>query len=734
MRATGMIGAAGSPVEYEAQMVAGLRASVLRRMALTVAVGAWIAGAPLRVQTQQAGFYLCLVVTCLALACLWLARTHFAGSAALFLSGLCVLGILAAWLYPGHPVVFFLSMVVAAGVFLRGPLAGIVLAAAITGGLALVAHLTPALAGSRAVAGAVLAWLALAFSWQGTQPMATLISWSWHSYAEARQRASQLEERQGKLNQVLKDLDNAYQELARANERLSLSNAVANEARQAKAEFVANVSHELRTPINMIVGFTEMIVRNPRAYARQGLPARLLADLDVVLRNAQHLSGLINDVLDLSQIDVARMGLVKEWSSLPDIARAAVSSIEPLAHTRGLEIGLEVENGLPPILIDRTRVRQVLLNLLSNAARFTEAGGIRVRVWREDSTVVTAVSDTGPGIRSEDIPKLFEPFRQLDGSLRRRYGGTGLGLHISRRFVALHGGEMTVQSQLGQGTTIRFTLPIEDTVPFAPLQKSAGSAPGIQPAAPPYVVVEPRPVIGNLLERYLDNCTVMAAASLEEAAEVSRAQATSGIILRATHRQEAWRLLERAESLEYGAPLMACSLPGALEAYTQELGLAGYLLKPVTQEQVLEALAQLPHARTVMIVDDNRDFLRLFAGMLRSARARYTVWQAASGEEALALLQSRRPDAIFLDVLLPDVDGPALLKRIREQEALQQIPVFFITAQDTAGSPLVANFMGIAHHGGLSADELVRSIKALGEALRGAIPPADRERQEAAPG
>ncbi len=727
----GMLEVANRPAAYGAQTVQELRAPVLRCMILTVILGAWVAGAPFSERTPQSAFGLCLAVMALGLGCLWLLRTSYRASALLFVCGLSALDAVAVWHYPGHPVAFSFSLIVAAGVFLIGPRAGLALALAGSGFFAY--QQSTHVPHSQAMAAAFLAWLALAITWEGTQPMATLVTWSWQSYSEARQRASQLEERQGKLNQVLKDLDNAYNELARANQKLAHSKAVADEARRAKAEFVANVSHELRTPINMVIGFTEMIVRNPRSYARNGLPPALMADLDVVLRNAQHLSGLINDILDLSQIDVGRMGLVKEWTSMAEIGQAAVAAIEPLARMRGLAMTIEAEEALPPVFIDRTRIRQVLLNLLSNAARFTEAGVIRVRIQREDRTIVTAVSDTGPGIAQEDIPKLFEPFRQLDGSLRRRHGGTGLGLHISRRFVVLHGGEMAVESCVGQGTTIRFSLPVEDTVPFSPLE-GREPRPEALAGGPAYVVVEPSPLMENLLQRHLDGGAVIPATGLEEAAAISRAQPTAGIVLRAAHRHEAWHLLEEAERTDYDAPLIACSIPGALEARTKELGLAGYLLKPVTHEQLLGALAGVPAVRTVLIVDDNRDFLRLFAGMLRSSGHRYTVWQATSAEEALALLASHRPDAIFLDVLLPDLNGPALLERIRAQEGLQDIPVFFITARDAAGSPLVANFLAVAHRGGLSADELVRCIHALGEALGSAIPPVDRGSPIAQPG
>lgn len=725
---------AESPLsDYSSQAVQDLRAPVLRNLLLFAALVAW-AGATLSpMPGPRPALALALGVVGLGLACQLLVRRSYNASAALFVVGLAILGVATAYCYPEQPVAYLLSLVVAVAVFLRGPAAGLLLATLVTGVLLVPAQLRPALPRpANAAGGLVLAWLSLGVTWQGTRPLATLVSWSWQSYEEARRRAAELEERQARLAQVLKDLDNAYNELANANYKLAFSKAVADEARRAKAEFVANVSHELRTPINMIMGFTEVILRSPSTYARGGLPPALLADLDVVLRNAQHLSDLINDILDLSQLEVGRMGLVKEWTSIAEIAEQAVAAILPLARTRGLAIELEIEPGLPPVYVDGTRIRQVLLNLLSNAVRFTAEGRIRVAIRRDEEQILASVGDTGPGIAAEDIPKLFEPFRQLDGSLRRRYGGTGLGLHISRSFVVLHGGDISVSSQLGQGTTIHFSLPIEDSVPFAPLQRSP--EPERAPDGAGFVVVEQQPLLEGLLRRYLDGGTVVPARDLAQAGRLSRSQASLAIAVRTAHADQAWQVLAEAAHADLHAPLIVCAMPGAIEAYSAELGLADYMLKPVTRQRLLDALARVPAARTILIVDDDHDFLRLFARLLRSARRGYTVWQAASADEALALLANRKPDAIFLDVLMPGMDGPTLVGRIRSQEALRDIPIFFVTACDASGSPLVATVVGISHRGGLSADELMRCLEAVGRTLRGAIPPADRELPAARPG
>ena len=198
-------------------------------------------------------------------------------------------------------------------------------------------------------------------------------------------------------------------------------NQVAEEARQAKRQFVANVSHELRTPLNMIIGFREMITQAPQVYSDE-LPASLLSDIAAIQRNSQHLSQLVNDVLDLSQIEAERIVLSREWASAQETVEEATTSVRALFDSKDLHLETDVPPDLPDVFCDSTRIRQVLINLLSNAGRFTERGGVRVRVGREADRLVVSVEDTGPSIAKEDQDRIFEPFQQLDNSIRRRHG------------------------------------------------------------------------------------------------------------------------------------------------------------------------------------------------------------------------------------------------------------------------------------------------------------------------
>ena len=219
--------------------------------------------------------------------------------------------------------------------------------------------------------GALLALL----GWLSTRPLQTVAEWSLHSYRQANAKAEEAMAHRAELEQIREDLVHANRELARMSDRMRALNQVAEEARRIKEEFVANVTHELRTPLNMIIGFCEVITQSPRVYGRP-LPPKLLADITAIQRNSQHLVGLVNDVLDLSQIEAGRMALSKRWTALQEIVEAAMAAVQPLYESKRLYLRVEMPQTPIGIFCDDLRIRQVVLNLLSNAGRFTAAGGV----------------------------------------------------------------------------------------------------------------------------------------------------------------------------------------------------------------------------------------------------------------------------------------------------------------------------------------------------------------------
>jgi signal transduction histidine kinase len=248
---------------------------------------------------------------------------------------------------------------------------------------------------------------------------------------------------------------------ARSNELTQNALTEMREADRLKTQFLANMSHELRTPLNSIIGFSRVILKGIDG----PITPQQEEDLKAIYNAGQHLLGLINDVLDLSKIEAGKVELAFSEVDLKEVLRGVMSTAEGLVQGKTIELVTDIPDDLPTISADSIRVRQILLNLVSNAVKFTERGQIGVSARRLDTAarpeIVVAVFDTGPGIAPEDQRKLFEPFSQVDASPTRKTGGTGLGLSICRHLVELHGGRIWVESSPGEGSTFAFTLPIE---------------------------------------------------------------------------------------------------------------------------------------------------------------------------------------------------------------------------------------------------------------------------------
>jgi len=579
-------------------------------------------------------------------------------------------------------------------------------------------------------------WGTLLLTWGFSHLMRTIMEWSWANYERSRQLLEKARDRQMELMQIQEDLANANLQLARLHERLRAMYRIAEEARKAKEEFVANVSHELRTPLNMIIGFSEMIIQAPQAYGGC-LPHALLADITVIHRNSQHLSSLIEDVLDLSQIEAGRMALSKERSSLGEIIEEAALAVRPLLESKGLYLDIAVPADLEPLLCDRTRIRQVVLNLLSNAGRFTERGGVQVHAWQEKDHIVVSVADTGPGIAPKDQDKLFEPFRQMDGSTRKRHGGRGLGLTISKEFVEMHHGKMWLESEVGTGTTFYFNLPVETLPPidenisrwFSPyLGYEARTRPSRAPKpelVPRFVVLERGDALQRLLDRYLDGAEVISVHSMEETSQALERSPAQALIVNDASLEQALTPSPLLAELSHNTPVVTCCVPGKDDA-AEELGVVDYLVKPVDRTTLLSALEKLEkEVETVLLVDDDLEALQLFGRMLRG----YRVLRARNGQQALSLLRTRRPDVMLLDLLMPGMDGFQVLAEKNHDARLRDIPVIVISAKDPMGEPIVSNALIATRNGGLSVREVVACIQAISEILSPPSRAADRALQ-----
>ncbi len=569
-------------------------------------------------------------------------------------------------------------------------------------------------------------------SWLSARNLITALSWVWNGYEEAHRNERIARERQAELRRALKALDEATYRLERANYMLALSRDQAEEARRLKQQFAQTISHELRTPLNLIVSFTDLMAQAPEYYGAP-LPASYARDLAIVHRNALHLQSLVNDVLDLARIEAAQMTILQEEVDPQQLVQDAANAVRSLVEARGLALHVEIEPHLPLLWVDPGRIRQVLFNLLANAARFTEQGSVRLSVRRQGEEVLFVVADTGIGIAPEELPHIFEEFRQADGSTRRRHGGAGLGLAISKQFVELHGGRIWAESQVGRGSTFSFTLPIARHDPL-------GDARTGQPRPTPMstrvrdnegilLAVTRSPAAASLLSRYVRGYRTVVAQDLQQARRLAGQLLPQGVIIDTTSQPvDVSALQELGESWELPrTPVMACPLPGE-EPLRQHLAVDGYLVKPVSRETLWDVLRQFGEGvDRILVVDDDRDFVRLMGRLLDSPVRRYQVVNAYSGHEALEMIQHRHPDLVLLDMVLPDISGHQVIARIRADPRWRDLPIVVVSAQDeidTVGA--LPGAMLIAKASGILPGEIVRWVQHVLDGAAYQVPGEDR--------
>ena len=589
----------------------------------------------------------------------------------------------------------------------------------------------------------------------------TMVAWSWQGYAEARRNLEAARDRQVELKQALADLALANSETIRLNKLLAAARQSLEEARCAKEEFVANVSHELRTPLNMIIGFSDMILGAPEVYSRR-LPPALLADISAIKRNSAHLANLVDDVLDLAEADTGRLQIFREPVLLREVVEEATEAVAALFEGKGLDLTTSVPDDLE-VHCDRMRIRQVILNLLSNAGRFTEEGGAEVTARVEGGNVVVRVSDTGPGIADDKVSRLFEPFQQGDPSIRRRHGGTGLGLSISKRFVELHGGRIWIDGERHVGTTVAFSLPLGDPRADAgspvrwlgPAQeeRAVRTRPSLASVAEPVprvVVLEEGRALCRLVARYLEGLEPIPWSDPESVGQAIEEGAAVAVIVNALEtslsgcapsqvdapREAMPRAAEVARLLSAGSfdvPIISCWVPE--DDAPARIGAQGYLVKPVTRDALLGAIRRVaPDARSILLADDDAEARQLFGRMLASDGAGYSILQAEDGDTALRLLRERRPDLVLLDLVMPNGDGFCVLEAKAGDPELSQIPVLVLSAKDPEREPIVSQALSVRRPGGLSARDLAGSLEALTRALRPRFPaPARPETTLASP-
>lgn len=563
-------------------------------------------------------------------------------------------------------------------------------------------------------------WLTTLLIWVAVYPLRMAADWAWASFEQARIKTEQARTDRAQLARVLKELDTANQRLQSMTTELERARRAAVEARRLKAEFAANISHELRTPLNLIIGFSEMMTLAPETYGAP-LPPAYRGDVHAIFRNARHLADLVDDVLDLSQLEAGRMGLLRAPIAAAEIVQEAVDTVASLFQRKQLELKLELDPDLPEVEADRTRIRQVLINLLNNAARFTEQGRVTLTAQATSQEVVFTVADTGPGIAPEMLPHVFQEFSWLNQRVRDQHGGSGLGMAVSKRFVELHGGHMGVTSTVGEGTTFSFALPLREELGIKWQPPSWETwvrlAPGEGRRKKTLALLAPDDARAHLFARYLEEYEVVPVPDRAAVWQLAGRALVHAVLVVADAGEAGWMALRTAREGLPHVPVLVCTLRSHMTARRPSQATV-YLTKPVSQARFLAVLDQLPASvRRLLIVDDEPEVVRLLSRMAQRAGRSFEIARAYSGARALELIAQQPPDAVVLDLLMPEVDGYTVLEQLRSRAETHDLPVIVVTARGREEEKITAGLVGLTQHEGFTIGETMRCLKVSLDAL-----------------
>ncbi len=472
------------------------------------------------------------------------------------------------------------------------------------------------------------------------------------------------------------EVETARTELQQRAEALEAANVRLQELDRLKSQFLANMSHELRTPLNSIIGFSEILI--------DGLIGEMPLDqkefVQDIHSSGNHLLTLINGILDLSKIEAGRVTLQPVAFDVAELFIEVQMTITPMVEKESQVLDVNLADDLPLLTADRFRIKQVLLNLLSNANKFTPAEGhitLSCHLAAPD-TIRCSVADTGIGIKQKDQEIIFEEFRQVDGSSARQNSGTGLGLAISKRLIEMHQGRLWVESEYEHGATFHFLLPLAGPPDSELAAETTPSA-----RAKTTLVIENDLQCNNLISLYLkqEGYTPIqhyaGAGALEQAQKSKPAMITLDATL---PDHDSWDVLQalKSDRQTRNIPILVTSAP-KYKKLAFDLGATDHLPKPVRRDDLHTALSRLTREIKVLLVDDDPEMINLLQAMLPSDWC--TSLPAYDGDQGLAMAHSEHPDAIFLDLMLPGMNGIETLEKLRADPATADIPVVIITSK-----------------------------------------------------
>ncbi len=520
-----------------------------------------------------------------------------------------------------------------------------------------------------------------------------------------------------KLQAMSDELQQRSEELQEQNVELEAQRRQVEEANRLKSEFLSNMSHELRTPLNSVMALSRVLIMQ----SKEKLSGEEVGYLEIIERNGKRLLSLINDILDLSKIEAGKMDVSPKHFSLGGTIEAIMESLGPISGDKGLEMVQEIPSDLPPIESDEERVHQILQNLIGNAVKFTDEGSVTVSVHCHEKNFAVKVQDTGIGISENDLSRIFDEFRQVDGSSARQYEGTGLGLAIANKAAGILGGAIAVKSIFGQGAAFTLTLPVRwtGTVP-EPKPLTGAVSQKITPKQKTILVVDDEPEVITMIAGFVSSqgYNVITATSGREALELARSEHPFAITLDIIMPDmDGWEVLERLKR----DPLTA-NIPVIVASVTDDrqtgfaLGAVGYITKPVNRSALISEINKIgrPGFHNIMVVDDNEIDRQEVTRIIQREGLRAIV--AENGLDCMALIKRSIPDVLVLDLMMPGMDGFEVLERLREEPETVNLPVIVVTAKDLTAQDrkrLSGNVASVLEKRGTTSARLLREIKRL---------------------